>query len=91
MNRVDVKKLLERAVETAKDMRANAELLEAAMKYVATPDVIVRANGVGDLYLIANLMDESMRKMREAQRVVKACWRELWGKDAVVAEVETVD
>jgi hypothetical protein len=86
MNRVDVKKLLERAVETTKDMRANAEFLEAAMKYVATPDVITRANGVGDLYLIANLMDESMRKMREAQRVVKACWREHWGRHAVEAD-----
>jgi hypothetical protein len=76
MNRVDVKKLLERAVETAKDMRANAEFLEAAMTYIAIPDVIVRANGVGDLYLIANLMDESMRKLRKAQRIIKECWRE---------------
>jgi hypothetical protein len=91
MNRVDVKKLLERAVETAKDMRANAEFLDAAMKYVATPDVIIRANGVGDLYLIANLLDETTRRMREAQRVVKECGRELWGKDAVEAGVETVD
>jgi hypothetical protein len=91
MNRVDVKKLLERAVETTKDIRANAEFLEAAMKYIATPDVIVRANGVGDLYLIANLMDESMRRMREAQMVVRACGRELWGRDAVEAEVETDD